>query len=353
MEQYIGISRTGNLDEAVRGLQNPGFIMMIVSDKSIFADRVRQMEQKFPGVPCIGCVGQSYGGTEVIENGIMVSAFTGQVRAVADVFTEVSKAPVYRIRQFQKNVSSIQPGHEDTVLIDFCSGNDECVLTTMHSVLGDKKIPVTGGTAWEGLVSCNGIVYEDACAYAIVKNQSGKIKVYKENIYSKTEMKHIVTKADPSTYKICELDGKPAGAVYREELGISRDKVAKQTFANPLGRCIGDEVYIISIKEDEPDDSLVCFRKTNPKDVITILKGADHEAILNQTIASMKQDFSHISGIFSVNCIFRYYYFQQINFVDEYFKKMASLGSHAGMIGQGEHFNSQHTNQTMTCVVFE
>ena len=46
--------------------------------------------------------------------------------------------------------------------------NDECVLATMESVLKSKKIQLTGGTAWEGLVCCNGQVYEDACAYACI-----------------------------------------------------------------------------------------------------------------------------------------------------------------------------------------
>ena len=81
--------------------------------------------------------------------------------------------PVKCIRKFQQNVTNISASADNTVLIDFCSGNDECVLATMESVLKSKKIQLTGGTAWEGLVCCNGQVYEDACAYALVKNESG------------------------------------------------------------------------------------------------------------------------------------------------------------------------------------
>lgn len=71
-----------------------------------------------------------------------------------------------------------------------CAGND--------GIRSEKqKIQLTGGTAWEGLVCCNGQVYEDACAYALVKNESGRVKVYKENIYlRKDAVKHIVTKSD-------------------------------------------------------------------------------------------------------------------------------------------------------------
>ncbi len=35
------------------------------------------------------------------------------------------------------------------------------------------------------------------------------------------------------------------------------------------------------------------------------------------------------------------------------FKTMGTLGMHAGLVGFGEHYNSQFVNQTMSCVVFE
>ena len=39
-----------------------------------------------------------------------------------------------------------------------------------------------GGTGDCGKVSANGKIYNDAVAYALVKNQGGKVKVYKENM---------------------------------------------------------------------------------------------------------------------------------------------------------------------------
>mgnify|MGYP002508431838 CR=1 FL=1 len=70
-----------------------------------------------------------------------------------------------------------------SLLQNSCSGNDACVLTTMYSVLGKKRIPLVGGTGDGGQVSVNGKIYEDAVAYALVKTRSGKVKVYKENMY--------------------------------------------------------------------------------------------------------------------------------------------------------------------------
>ena len=353
MEQFIGTSPSGELSESVRGLNDPQFIILSSGDKTKFAAQVEQLEKLFPGVPSIGCVGQSYGGAKVIEKGITVTAFKGNITAVTGVMTNVSTMPVKCIAQFEKNLSKIGGDPDHTVCIDYCSGNDESLLATFESVLRKKKISITGGTAWEGLVCCNGKVYPDACTYAFVRNNGGRIKVYKENLYLPTEKRHICTKAIPSQYIVCEFDGKPAEDVYAHELNIAPSDIINQTFTNPLGRCIGDNIFITSLKERMNNKTFSCYRKINPKDSICILKLGDYEEIINQTIQEIEHDFPHRSGVLSVNCILRYQFFEQRHFTEKYFNTMTKLGPHSGLIGLGEHYNGQHTNQTMSCVVFE
>ena len=71
------------------------------------------------------------------------------------------------------------------------------------------------------------------------------------------------------------------------------------------------------------------------------------------TLQRIRRDFNHISGVFSINCVFRYLLFSQEHHMEDYLKTMSTLGEHAGLIGFGEHYNQQFVNQTMTCVVFE
>lgn len=353
MKQFIGTSARGNLNEAIRGLTNPELLILCVGRKESFQQAVTQLEEAFPNVPSIGCVGQSYGQTKVQEEGIMVTAFSGGITAITNVLTNVSTMPLKKIHQFERDAAAISAGKDNTVCLDFCSGNDEMVLTTISSVLLKKQIPLTGGTAWDGLVSANGIVYEDACAYALIKNNTGKVKVYKENLYQPTDKRFLVTKSIPSQYIISELDGKPAEKVYMNELGIGNQEFSTQTFKNPLGHCLGEEIYIVSLKETTGNGQFSCYRKVNPKTTLSILQIGDTPQIVNQTIAQIKQDFPRISGIFSINCLFRYLMFQEQHYMDTYLKQMGSLGTHAGLIGLGEHYNEHHTNQTMSCVVFE
>lgn len=352
MQQKMGGSKTGNLEEAIKGFGKPDFLIMISSDKNTFKEKVEGLESHFPNVPSIACVGQSYYDTQVLESGLTVIAFEG-VSAVTNVLTDVSTMPLKKIQRFEEDVRKIGGNANNTICIDLCSSNDECVLSTINSVLRKNKISLTGGTVWDGLVAANGVVYEDACAYALVQNKSGKIKVYKENLYLPTEIKHIVTKADSSKNMLYELDGSPVAEVYKNQVNVSTSNLAEQTFVNPFGRVIGDEIFIVSLKEVIDNKYFSCYRKVSQMDALNVLELGDYEQIVQNTIDSIQSDFHKISGIFSVNCIFRWLLFKQNNYHETYFKKMAQLGSHAGLIGLGEHFNAQHTNQTLSCVVFE
>ena len=83
MKQFFGMSQNGNLKEALRGLSNPQFIMLFSNDRQ-FQEHVRKLEELFPKVPSIGCIGMSYD-IGVVEKGVGIVAFSGGVDAVANV----------------------------------------------------------------------------------------------------------------------------------------------------------------------------------------------------------------------------------------------------------------------------
>lgn len=325
-----------------------------MSNKGQFEQHVEELEEHFPGVPSIGCIGGSYGGqTVVAENGVAVVALEGNLNVAANVLEQASLMPVKYIKRLEDDIEKVGAAEKNTVCIDFCSGNDACVLTTIYSVLGKKNISLVGGTGDAGKVSVNGKVYEDADAYALIRNNDGKIKVYKENIYKQVPgYRFIASKTDRSRYLIGELNGKPAKDVYKNILNISDKEIGTQTFKNPFGKMNGQDICIISIKE-VVGNQLECYRQVNDSDVLTLLEVQDIQQVVDNTIQQIKNDFTHISGVFSINCAFRYLLFSQEHYFDTYLKSMSVLGEHAGLIGYGEHYNQQFVNQTMTCVVFE
>jgi len=351
MRQFFGKSRSGNLREAVRGLANPEFIMLM-SNNNYFDEHVKELEKLYPGVPSIGCIGMCYD-TGVVEEGVGVAAFTDGVRASADVLEQVSTMPVKYIRRLEQGVREVGGTGRDTVCIDFCAGNDACVLTTINTVLRRNEIPLVGGTGDAGRVSVNGKVYEDSVAYAIVRNLKGRVKTYKENIYHQLgDYRFIASGTDRAQYKIGALNGRPAKQVYADILHVTDEQILTQTFQNPFGKINGDDTCIISIKEVD-GNSLACFRQVNDSDVLILLELGDYQAITRQTIENICRDFPKRSAVFSVNCLFRYKLFSGNNYMEQYLQDMAALGSHAGLVGYGEHYNDRFVNQSMTCVVFE
>ncbi len=351
MKQFFGMSQSGNLQEAVKGLNSPQLIMLL-SNNDQFEAHVKKLEELYPQVPSIGCIGMSYD-TKVVEKGVGVIAFYDGVNATANVLEEVSVMPVKYIDRLEQDVHTVNGSLNDTVCIDFCCGNDACVLTTIYSVLKKKNISLVGGTGDGGKVSANGKIYSDAVAYALVKNKNGKVKAYKENIYRQMDnYRFIASKTDKANYMLGKLNGVPAKQVYQDILHVTEKEILTQTFKNPFGKINGEDTCIISIKEVN-GDALTCFRQVNDSDVLILLELGDYKEIVKNTIRQIRQDFPKISAVFSVNCLFRYLLFTENHYMKEYLNEMAALGNHAGLVGYGEHYNNRFVNQSMTCVVFE
>ncbi len=351
MKQFFGMSHSGNLKEAVQGLHNPQFIMLL-SNSVQFEDHVKTLEKLFPGVPSIGCIGMSYQ-TRIVEAGVGVIAFTDGVTAAANVLEQASTMPVKYIQRLERDMQAVGGSNRDTVCIDFCAGNDACVLTTVNTVLRKQGISLVGGTGDQGKVSANGRVYEDAVAYGLVRNQNGRVKTYKENIYHQLgNYRFIASNTDRANYILGSLNGRPAKQVYQSILHVTDQEILTRTFQNPFGKINGDDTCIISIKEVK-GNALACFRQVNDSDVLILLELGDYKAITQNTIRQICQDFPRRSAVFSVNCLFRYKLFSEHGYMQNYLQEMAGLGAHAGFVGYGEHYNNRFVNQSMTCVVFE
>ena len=351
MKQFYGMSQRGSLDEALQGLYNPQFIMLLSNDAQ-FEEHVQALEKRYPGIPSIGCIGMSYQ-TGVVEHGVGIIAFSDGVTAAANVLEQVSTMPVKYIQRLERDMQTVGGSSRDTVCIDFCAGNDACVLTTIYTALRQRGISLVGGTGDQGKVSANGRVYQDAVAYALVRNLNGRVKTYKENIYHQLgNYSFIASDTDRANYILGSLNGKPAKQVYKGILHVTDEEILTRTFQNPFGKVNGDDTCIISIKEVH-GNALACFRQVNDSDVLILLELGDYQAITRNTIAQICQEFPRRSAIFSVNCLFRYKLFSEHNYMQTYLREMAALGCHAGFVGYGEHYNNRFVNQSMTCVVFE
>ena len=349
MNQIIGSSESGDLNEALKGITGTPALLMLLSSTDKFTEHCAELKKRFPDVPQIGC--KLYFYDSAFHEKLGVVAFYG-VTAVTGVLRNVSKAPITDICSYESNIRKISPGHEDTVCIGFCTGNDACVLTTLSVVLERNGIQLTGGTAWDNMVMVDGVIYNDADAYALVKN-TGKVRVYKENLYRpRNNVRYIASKTNTEKYYIGELNGRPAKQVYTEVNHIRDTDVSEHTKKSPFGRLVGKDIFLVGL-DDVSGSGLTCFRQVNDSDVLYMMDILDFNTTVNKTIERIKKDFSRISGSFSVNCLYRYNIFSDSGYLGEYLRLMSQITNYCGIIGYGEHYNSHFINQSMSCVIFE
>lgn len=348
------------LDEAVKGLKAPGALLFITS-YSALAETAALLAARYPGIPSIGTSGYGLADGEAGEDMLVVVGLFEDARVSCGIIQNVSKCPVASIGELEKKIAEVAPGKENTVCIEFCTGNEEKLITTFHAGLERKGIQLAGATALgapEGkpsYVAYNGNVYADACTYALIKNTTGKAKVYKENIWQKSGsmISHLATRVDTERKSILELDGKPAANVYGQELGIPKDKIIENVFQNPIGRVVGDEVYISSMKELGPGGEIINYKRFNQNDCVYFLELGDYKVIEEETRSMIRSQLRSVSLVFSIDCLHRYLLYQKDNYFTVYARDMAALGKSAGIVSGGEQFDNQHVNQTMVCAVFE
>lgn len=362
MKTFIGTGQ-GNpkaaIAEATQGLTSPALLLFLAPYDALGA-AAAALKERFPDTPSIGTIGTKLVNGQVGDSGVAVLGLFSDAKIRSGVITEISRCPVASTARLQKQIAEIAPGTDDTVCIEYCTGFEEKLVTTFTSCLEKKGIHLAGGTAFgapegkAGIVACNGTVYEDACVYALIKNTTGKVRVYKENIYEKKSANsHFATKVDVTKKALIELDGRPAADVYSRELDIPRDKIVDNVLVNPMGRAVGNQVFISSMMAMDANGALRNYKRINKNDCIYFLSLGDYRATEEQTRRQIKEEASHISLILSIDCIYRYLLYEKEHYFSTYAKDMATLGPHLGVVGGGEQYNNQHVNQTMVCAVFE
>lgn len=364
MQSKVGYSASPDIkaavEEATRGILNPAGLI-VMTDYERLPEISAILRRKFPYAEIIGTTGTNYYNTQSSDQNLIITAFLDGVECKAGVITRLSSAPAGDLSNLTEALNEVHAERENTVVIQYCTNDEERLCTTLDMVLSSSGIHMIGGSVFgypadeTGQVSVNGRIYEDASAFLVVKNLTGKVKVYRENIYGRTKNAnpHIVTKVDLSCKAVLEIDHRPAAQVYTEELGVPKDQIIDNVLNNPIGRCVGDQIYISSMKTMMDNGGMTLFKRLNTNDTIYFLSLLDYEAVNKRTIEQVQKDFDKISLIVSCNCIYRYVLFTGRGYYNKFLSDMSRLGPYVGNIGGGEQFDKQHVNQTMVMAVFD
>lgn len=313
----------------------------------------------------VGCTssGEISSNEGLTKGGISAVAFgDSSMKLEAVVFEEVSRVPLMHRMEIIEKLSKLgyrerQDKYENLtglLLVDGLKGAEEKLLSVLNSVF-EGKLNLIGGSAGDDLkfektlLALNGEVVEDSAIFTMIKTNV-KMTIYRENIFDSQGIEIDISRADEKNRKILEIDNKPAKSRYAELLGVNKNNLENYILKNPIGRKIGDSIYISSIASIE-GESLSMYAQVFENSRAEILKAKNPIAAQKETLETIKNEFREIYGVFCVNCILRFLQFEKEGLLKEISKGIGTLGKYGGFVSYGEQYNKQHLNQTLTLLV--
>lgn len=349
-----------SLEVAAKAAKSPQMLLFFSKPETL-EQAATFFSERFPEIPTMGiCSTSVVHDGKVDEPDVLLISFEEEYKIACGLIRDLSECPVQHIYQFQKNVEAIGSGDEDTVCLEYCTGNEEMLVTTLNAVLDRFHIPLIGATVFEDVehmgkthVAFCGHVFRNSCIYAVIRSKRGKIRTYYENVYMRTELTvHQVTKADVDKRSIIEIDGRPAADVYSDIVQVPKDQIVEMNQRYPFGRVLGERIFVADVVKVMPDGTLCCNKRLNPNDAICFMDYGRYQEIARETIEKVLQENKNIYFTLTGDCIHRYWLYQNEKFLERHAANLKRLGSYAGNVCGGEQYHHQHINQSLVMIVF-
>lgn len=367
MKYEIGKSKSSNpeicVKEACSRFQKPKLILYY-STVEHFDEYTKLIANQFPESICMGA-------TTLVEitkegadkTGLMAVGIESGITCCADVLEQADTYPIKYVERVEKCAKKV--GYSsNSVCLEFTTAfhcAEESVLSTLNSVLLNYNIPVFGGTAGDDtsgvntFVGLNGKVYENSAVFAIIHNEQGKIHFFRENIY-KPATGHVLvaTKVDYVKRTVMEYNHEPAAKVFAKELGVDENQINKYLDTNPMGRVVGNEMYITANCAPAKDHGMTYHARIYNNSRVVLLEPAGYRNVIEETMEKIRREVPNPSFAIMCHCLARTLLFESEGYMQEYAKKMGQvLGDYVGFSGYGEQMGRHQFNQTMAVIIFE
>ncbi len=239
------------------------------------------------------------------------------------------------------------------LLIDGMSMQEEHTISLIHSQF--ENISIIGGSAGDDLQFSKTAVYWDgkfisnAAAFSLFETNL-PFHIFKTQHFKPTDMKLVITKADPANRCVMEINCEPAAKEYADVLGLTIDELTPTVFSNhPVMLRIGGEYYVRSIQHVNEDKSLSFYCAIDNGLVLTIAEGVGLVDNLEEQLSEVKEKIPKLKLILGFDCILRRLEIMEKKMVDPVIALIKDK-NFFGFSTYGEQYNAIHVNQTLTGV---
>jgi hypothetical protein len=176
-----------------------------------------------------------------------------------------------------------------------------------------------------------------------------RARVFNFDHLEPTQTRMVVTKADPTTRTVREINAEPAAREYARLLGKDPGQLDPFTFAaHPVVVRIGGRHHVRAIQRVAPNGDLVFFSAIDEGVVLTLAEPRDMVGHLAAAMAELSAQGAP-EAILACDCILRRVEAQEKQ-VTGAISALLRRHNVSGFSTYGEQFNAMHVNQTMTGV---
>lgn len=328
-------------------------------------DLLNQLNDKYPDVDIVAITTSG----EIGEKGITSKTISGIVfdqafKTSAALVEDAHLAPIISRHKLSDsarvagiNLNKKNPHDIALIFPTGLNGCEERFVSTINALYNYDDPLVVGATAGDDIqfnatyVYVNGKHDSNGGAVLFI-HTTHDIKVYKETIFNPTDKVLRVTKADHDNRCVYTLNGKPAATAYAEQLGVSEHELENYFMSNPLGRQAGDDIFVASPFQINPDKSINFYCQVFEGARLVMLEPKDAVKEINLTVDTINKDFRSIEGGLLFNCILRKLQFANDHTTGIIGNAMNRIPNACGLISYGEQLGRTQINQTLLIVIF-
>lgn len=322
-----------------------------------------------PGAVVVGCTtsGEHLEGAHYRDSAIATALSSPGVRWKSAV---VQGLGAFDAEAAEATVSGLLSAHGITaddidekkhfclMFIEGLTFHAEHVVQLMADALGG--VPLLGGSAGDDLkfestfVFNDGQALNDAVVFVFGESDTG-FDVLKHQHFTANETGLVITKADPSTRTVYEINGFPALEAYAKAIGLAPEDVdIDASFMHPVVFTVNNQHYVRSIQAiNQEDGSLAFYCAIDEGMVLDIGGHHDMATCLAEDLETQRPDGEKSEFMLGFNCILRALESDKKGVFDELGALVQRQTKSSILFDTyGEQLNGLHMNQTLVAISF-
>lgn len=374
MKQEVVISKNPDVKQAVdelyRKLKNkkdPILVIFLASTLYDFDILTKEIKKYFPKSEVVGATTSG----EIVKEGfidksiVLTTLTCDKTKVKATLIKDAVKFPVLEKNKILKTAEECgincnsSDFHKDAFAMTLINGNcsiEEIILSLFYAVIKNDEFQLAGGSAGDDMkfqktfISLNGEITSTGAVIIFFKTQCN-FKIVKENIYYPIGESLVLTDVDIEKRKIKKIDNRNPTDVLSEKIKIPKHMLSEQILNYPLGRVIGNETYLCSLKNIDSQGMLDLYINIMPNTKLEILKSANVIETVENTCEKIQKEVNNVKFMFFINCILRTLdlkNLQQCNLITQIYDK--HFPTFCGFSSYGEQYNKLNLNQTVVMI---